>query len=130
MTTPHHLFGKKIATVATALFAALALLFAVTACTSAQKIDMTKVTAVVDVRTPDEFAAGHLAGAVNIDVEGADFAGAVSALDKAGNYVLYCHSGRRAGIALDTMTGLGFKNLTNAGGIDAASAATGVAPAW
>jgi rhodanese-related sulfurtransferase len=88
---------------------------------------MTKVTAVIDVRTPDEFASGHLAGALNIDVEGADFAGAIASLDKTGTYVLYCRSGHRAGIALDTMKSLGFTNLTNAGAIADASTATGLA---
>jgi phage shock protein E len=119
---------NKFAKTAIAAIAAIGLLFAITACApTAKPLDMTKVTAVIDVRTPDEFAAGHLERAINIDVEGADFAGAVSSLDKAGTYVLYCHSGRRAGIALDTMTGLGFKNLTNAGGIEDAAKATGLA---
>jgi rhodanese-related sulfurtransferase len=87
---------------------------------------MTKVTSVIDVRTADEYAAGHLQGAINIDVEGSDFATEVGKLDTAGTYVLYCHSGRRAGIALDQMTGMGFKNVTNLGGLDAAATATGL----
>jgi phage shock protein E len=78
------------------------------------------------VRTADEYAAGHLQGAINIDVEGSDFATEVGKLDTAGTYVLYCHSGRRAGIALDQMTGMGFKNVTNLGGLDAAATATGL----
>ena len=126
MKTPPPL-GKKIAKTLIAIVASVTLLFAVAACSTTDKIDMSKVSTVIDVRTPDEFAAGHLQGAINIDVESADFEGQVSSLDKAGVYVLYCHSGRRAGIALDTMKGLGFTNLTNAGGIDEASASTGLA---
>ena len=118
---------KRITKALFAAAAAITILFAVSACAAPEKLDMTNVTAVIDVRTPEEFAAGHLEGAMNIDVEGADFAGAVSTLDKAGTYVLYCHSGRRAGMALETMTNLGFTNLTNAGGIDAAASATGLA---
>ena len=118
---------KRITKALFAAVAAITILFAVSACAAPEKLDMTNVTAVIDVRTPEEFAAGHLEGAMNIDVEGADFAGAVSTLDKAGTYVLYCHSGRRAGMALETMTNLGFTNLTNAGGIDAAASATGLA---
>ncbi|MEO0023625.1 MAG: hypothetical protein RL196_66 [Actinomycetota bacterium] len=117
---------KRITKALFAAFAAITILFAVSACAAPEKIDMANVTSVIDVRTPEEFAAGHLDGAINIDVDGADFAGAVSALDKAGTYVLYCRSGHRAGIALDTMTSLGFTNLTNAGGIDAAASATGL----
>jgi rhodanese-related sulfurtransferase len=44
----------------------------------------------------------------------------------AGTYVVYCHSGRRAGIALEQMTDMGFKNVTNVGGLDAAATATGL----
>jgi len=118
---------KKIATTLTALVAAMALVVGLSGCAAAEKIDMSKVTSVIDVRTPAEYAAGHLQGAVNIDVEGTDFVAAISALDTKGVYVLYCHSGRRAGIALDAMKSMGFSDVTNAGGIDAASAATGLA---
>ena len=118
---------KKLATTITSLIATLALVVGVSGCAASDKIDMSKVTSVIDVRTPAEYDAGHLQGAVNVDVEGTDFVGTISALDTNGVYVLYCHSGRRAGIALDAMKSMGFKNVTNAGGIDAASAATGLA---
>ena len=120
-------FTKTTAKTLVALVAAFALLMGVSACATSDKIDMTKVTAVIDVRTVDEFAAGHLEGALNYDVDGSDFVGQVSTLDTNGTYVLYCHSGRRAGIALDAMKTIGFKNLTNAGGIDDAAKATGLA---
>lgn len=96
-------------------------------CTSAAAFEASKVTAIIDVRTVDEFNAGHLEGAVNMDVEATTFAEQISTLDKAGNYVLYCHSGRRAGLALDQMTSAGFSNLTNAGGLDEAASYTGLA---
>jgi rhodanese-related sulfurtransferase len=117
----------KLAKGVAAMIVAITLLFAVTSCSTTQKIDMTAVTSVIDVRTPEEFAAGHLTGALNIDIEGADFSGAVSSLDKTDTYVLYCRSGRRAGIALETMKSLGFTNLENAGGLDEAAVATGLA---
>jgi phage shock protein E len=115
-------FFKSVA----ALITAVGLVLGLAACSS-EPLDMTKVTSVIDVRTADEYAAGHLQGAINIDVEGSDFATEVGKLDTAGTYVLYCHSGRRAGIALDQMTGMGFKNVTNLGGLDAAATATGLA---
>lgn len=87
---------------------------------------MNTVTAVIDVRTPAEIAEGHLDGAININWEDIGFADEVSALDKDGVYVLYCRSGNRAGQAIDAMTSMGFTNLTNAGGVDAASAFTGL----
>lgn len=101
---------------------------ALTGCASAsQQIDLSNTTAVIDVRTPDEFANSHLQGAINIDVEGASWATEVETLDKAGNYVIYCHTGRRAGLAIDYMTQDGFTGtLTNAGGVDEAAHSTGL----
>ena len=81
-------------------------------------------TVVIDVRTPSEFAAGHLPYAVNIDVQGADFAQRVAALDKSGTYALYCHSGNRSGRALDQLTGAGFQHVVDlSGGVGAWTAA-------
>lgn len=73
-------------------------------------------TVVVDVRTPSEFAAGHLPEAINIDAEGGDFAQRIAGLDKNASYALYCRSGRRSGIALDTMTSAGFTHVVDLSG--------------
>ncbi len=108
-----------------ALITAMGLVFGLTAC-APESMDMTKVTAVIDVRSAGEYATGHLEGAINIDVEANDFAAEVGKLDMAGTYVLYCHSGRRAGAALQQMNSMGFKKLTNAGGINDAATATGL----
>ncbi len=84
------------------------------------KLATTSGTRVVDVRTPSEFAAGHLAGAVNVDVESADFAQRLATLDKNASYAVYCHSGRRSGIALQQMQSAGFAHVADlAGGITA-----------
>lgn len=98
-----------------------------TACSTNQNVDMSTVTAVIDVRTPAEFATGHLDGAINIDWEGPTFADEVSALDPNGTYLLYCRSGNRAGQAKAAMESLGFTNLTNLGSVEDASTATGIA---
>jgi rhodanese-related sulfurtransferase len=75
---------------------------------------------IIDVRTPEEFAAGHLAGAVNADVESTDFAGLISALDPEGDYAVYCRSGNRSRAAVEAMTGLGYANTVGLeGGITA-----------
>ncbi|WP_296632274.1 rhodanese-like domain-containing protein [Rhodoluna sp.] len=103
------------------LAAGLIALFAIgslSACAASQPMDMSSVAAVIDVRTPAEWATGHLDGAINIDVQGADFASAVDALDHTANYVVYCHSGNRAGQAIELMKGAGFTGtLTNGGGV-------------
>lgn len=81
---------------------------------------------VIDVRTPDEYAAGHLEGALNVDVQAADFTARIAELDPEAGYVLYCRSGSRAGVAADQMAALGFDDVTNAGSLEAAADATGL----
>ena len=71
---------------------------------------------VVDVRTPEEFDAGHLDGAVNIDYQADDFAQLVEELPKDVPYVVYCASGRRATGAVEQMRDLGFTDVVNGGG--------------
>lgn len=68
---------------------------------------------VIDVRTPAEFAAAHVDGAINLDVEGAGFTAGLERLDKNRAYALYCHSGRRSTLAADAMAGAGFTSVTN-----------------
>lgn len=74
---------------------------------------------VIDVRTKAEYDSGHLEGALNIpyDVIGPQI-GKVTE-DKDREIVLYCRSGRRAGVALDALKALGYTNVTNAGGYEA-----------
>ena len=79
---------------------------------------------VLDVRTPAEFEASHIAGAVNVDVQSADFESRIDALDKSGTYAVYCHSGRRSAIAVEQMAAAGFAHLSELdGGIQAWMAA-------
>lgn len=108
---------KKISIAVFAMFAVVGL----AACTPAQPVDMSTVTAVIDVRTAGEYAEGHLEGAVNIDVQSAAFTEEVGKLDKAGTYVVYCRSGNRSKTAIDTMKSIGFTNLINGGGYQDAS---------
>jgi rhodanese-related sulfurtransferase len=67
----------------------------------------------LDVRTSGEFAAGHIEGAINIDVEGMTFEGEIKALDNTKTYAIYCQSGRRSRIAVETMNEAGFTKLFN-----------------
>ena len=72
---------------------------------------------VIDVRTPEEFAAGHVDGAINIDVEGGGFSAGIASLDTAAPYIVYCQSGRRSAIAAETMVAAGFTEVYDMGGI-------------
>lgn len=73
---------------------------------------------IIDVRTPGEYAAGHLAGAININVEDPSFTENVAKLNPGLTYFVYCHSGNRSGQAVAYMKQHGFKNLSElAGGL-------------
>ena len=75
---------------------------------------------IIDVRTAGEFNSGHIAGAINIDYESAQFTADVSLLDKTNQYLVYCKTGIRGAAATQIMVGLGFINVQNiAGGITA-----------
>lgn len=71
---------------------------------------------VIDVRTPEEFSAGHLDQAVNYPLSELDKH--IAALDKSQPIVLYCRSGNRSGQALAYMESKGFTALHNAGGLN------------
>jgi rhodanese-related sulfurtransferase len=78
----------------------------------ADKIVETDVVT-LDVRTAGEFMAGHINGAINIDVEGNTFDAEIANLDKSKTYAVYCQSGRRSLIAVDKMANAGFGSLSN-----------------
>ena len=70
---------------------------------------------VIDVRTPEEYGAGHLDDAANIDFYAADFKDQIGQLDRDDKYVVYCRSGNRSGQAKEIMEQMGFTDITNAG---------------
>ena len=80
---------------------------------------------VLDVRTPDEFAQGHLAGAVNVDVFDPTFLETVRAmhLPADGPVYLYCRSGARSGQATVTLREMGHAGAVNVGGFEDLAAA-------
>lgn len=72
----------------------------------------------LDVRTPEEFASGHLPGAVNVPVDQLP-----RRLDEVGSkdkpVVVYCRSGRRSAIAAETLQGGGFQSVHDLGAMSA-----------
>ena len=72
----------------------------------------------LDIRTPEEFAAGHLRRAINIDFLADDFLVRLNALDKNVDYLVYCRSGRRSARALAAFEALQFQSIYHlAGGL-------------
>jgi rhodanese-related sulfurtransferase len=77
----------------------------------------------IDVRTPEEFAAGHLEGAVNINFFDDNFEDQIKQLDRSKTVFVYCKSGGRSGKASNMMQALEFEKIYDmAGGYTAWSA--------
>lgn len=133
-STPPASIRRRLATIAVAATAVVTLGGTQLACSgtdaasnvAASGIAVTDNTVLLDVRTPEEFAGGHLEGALNIDVQSPDFAARVGELDPDANYLVYCRSGNRSGQAINQMRSLGFGDLANIGSVAEASSATGV----
>jgi rhodanese-related sulfurtransferase len=68
---------------------------------------------VLDVRTPKEFASGHMPGAVNIDYNSPEFAKKIVELDKNKTYLVHCAVGGRSAKACDKLSQLNFGHLYN-----------------
>ena len=75
---------------------------------------------IIDVRTPQEFNASHVEGAINIDYTTIGQQISKAGVTKDDKVMLYCQSGRRSGIALETLKGLGFSKVENLGGVEQA----------
>ena len=77
-----------------------------------------KPAVIVDVRTPEEFAAGHVDGAVNIPYDQISHGiASIKGLKKESPILLYCRSGRRSAIARTALEQQGFKQVMDGGGM-------------
>ena len=72
---------------------------------------------VIDVRRPDEYADSHVVGAININVDGADFEARIDELDPETPYLVYGRSGNRSARAASQMEDAGIKDIADAGGL-------------
>lgn len=79
---------------------------------------------VLDVRTPAEYAAGHIGGSKNIDYLGPGFEKEISGLDRDKEILVYCKTGKRSRAAAIALGKAGFKKILDLeGGIKAWEAA-------
>ena len=81
---------------------------------------------VIDVRTAEEFADGHVTGAVNLDLENGVFLAELADLDKNARYALYCRSGRRSAMAAELMATAGFTEVHDLGALESAEQTLGL----
>jgi phage shock protein E len=66
---------------------------------------------ILDVRTPGEFAQGHVNGALNIDFHQAGSLDQINKMDKNATYLVYCRTKNRSGVVVQSMSQNGFKNV-------------------
>ena len=80
------------------------------------KIKETTNPVVLDVRTSDEYHAGYIPGAINIDYYEDDFKAQLANLDKEKTYFVYCETGGRSASTTKFMRKEGFKNVVELDG--------------
>ena len=68
---------------------------------------------VIDVRTAQEFAQGHIEGAINLDALSEDFEKQLAKLNKDKPYLVHCRSGRRSAAALETLRKAKFSRVAH-----------------
>lgn len=117
---------KLIKNLAAAVIAVTAV-FGLAGC-APESMNASDYSAVIDVRTPEEWSEGRLEGAVRMGIADSDFMAQLSTLDPAADYYIYCRSGNRAGQAIDIMRDMGFTGeLFNGGSVANASSQLGIA---
>jgi rhodanese-related sulfurtransferase len=111
---------KKAAALAVAAIASVGLLAGCSTSNEATKkvdpVEFSEVVAepgviILDVRTPEEFNAGHIENAININVADSNFSSEVSKLDKNATVAVYCRSANRSAVATKEMAELGFTDM-------------------
>lgn len=76
-------------------------------------LDMGEKYIIIDVRTPEEFAAGHIPGAINVDFGMLFFQITKYVPQQDAEFIIYCRSGGRSVIATKIVAELGYKNVIN-----------------
>lgn len=76
-----------------------------------QKLATTSERILLDVRTPEEYAEGHLTDAKLINYYNEDFKSQLALLDKTKPVFVYCRSGKRSGASAQLLIELGFKEV-------------------
>ena len=85
---------------------------------SGVKLDVTDVTAIVDIRSADEFENSHIVGSINMDFDAGYFAAEATNLRRNGKYYLYGKDEAQVSKAMDELNVMGFVNVTNIGSFE------------
>ncbi len=112
----------------TALAGAAIAVTALAGCAApAEPVALGDDTVIIDVRSAQEHAEGHLDGAVLLDVSSGELDAAIPSLDPTLEYAVYCRSGNRSAQAAQKLRDAGFEKIIDLGSLQSASEATGIA---
>ncbi len=75
-----------------------------------------KAIAILDVRTPEEYASGYIKGAQNVDIASPEFEKNLAKLDPSKTYLVHCAAGGRSTRSLGILNKLGFKSIIHLDG--------------
>jgi phage shock protein E len=78
---------------------------------ASKMLQSNKKLVILDVRTPEEFSAGHIKNAINIDIRQADAFSKIDKLNKNGTYLVHCRTYHRSTTAVKHMKEAGFSNI-------------------
>ncbi|MDS4028697.1 MAG: rhodanese-like domain-containing protein [Candidatus Contendobacter sp.] len=95
-----------------------ALLFSILALAEPSSLAVPGQPLIIDVRTTEEYRAGHVREAINIPYDEIAARIAAVAPDRNSGIVLYCRSGRRSGIAEQALRQMGYRQVENKGGLN------------
>jgi rhodanese-related sulfurtransferase len=118
---------KRLNNVINAAVIIIFLMITNVACNAQQQVDVQTFEqalnkndiVLIDVRTPEEFNAGHIAGAINIDINSNTFEQQIKQLSKNKTVLVYCRSGNRSAKASKILRKNHYKVMDLAGGINA-----------
>ena len=92
-------------------YAETSLVGAITFSELTQRLHESKAPVILDVRTPREYSSGHIKGALNVPYDELEHRLSEIPGDKSSEIIVYCQSGRRAGIAEKILVEKGYMNI-------------------
>ena len=83
----------------------------VDAAAAGRLLSTNRTVVVLEVRTPREFAEGHIKGATNVNFNADKFSAEIGKLDRGQSYLVHCAAGGRSTKSLEVFQKLGFKSI-------------------
>lgn len=100
-----------------AIIVAAGLIAGLTSCAPV-KLDVSDVTAIIDLRSTSEYEKSHIAGSINIDFDAGYFTAEATNLRRNGKYYFYGKDEAQVSSAMDDLSIMGFTDVTNIGSFE------------